>query len=57
MIKKNNNKLIWNSYNSLLLSVDINRVRKLLARYELFIKLLKVPFHIIECGVFQRHVL
>ena len=53
MIKKNNNKLIWDSYNSLLLSADVNRVRKLLVRYELFKKSLKVPGDIIECGVFK----
>ena len=56
MIKKKNNKLIWDSYNSLLLCSDVNRVRKLLVRYELLKKTLKVPGDIIECGVFQQHI-
>ena len=44
---------IWECYNSLLLSHDISRIRKLLARYELFKKSLNVPGDIIECGVFK----
>ena len=48
-----NENLIWDWYNNLLLSGDINRVRKLLVRYELFKKSLKVPGDIVECGVFK----
>ena len=48
----NDNK-IWDSYNTLLLSSDTDRVRKLLVRYELFKKTLKVPGDIVECGVFK----
>ena len=44
---------IWNSYNKLLLSEDISRLRKIIARYELFKKTLKVPGDIVECGVFK----
>ncbi|MBF0196033.1 MAG: class I SAM-dependent methyltransferase, partial [Magnetococcales bacterium] len=44
---------IWDSYNQLLLSHDVDRVRKLLVRYELFKKSLDVPGDIIECGVFK----
>ena len=50
MIKEEN---IWKWYNSMLLSQDIDRIRKLLVRYELFKKSLNVPGDIIECGVFK----
>lgn len=50
MIKEKN---IWKWYNSMLLSQDIDRIRKLLVRYELFKKSLNVPGDIIECGVFK----
>ena len=39
-IKEN---LIWDWYNNLLLSNDVNRIRKLIVRYELFKKSLSVP--------------
>lgn len=48
----NENKL-WESYNNLLLSDDTDRVKKLLARYEIFKKAIKVPGDIVECGVFK----
>ena len=35
-----NEKEIWDSYNNLLLSEDISRLRKIFARYELFKKTL-----------------
>lgn len=44
---------IWECYNSLLLSQDIERVRKLVVRYQLFEKALAVPGDIVECGVFK----
>ena len=44
---------IWDSYNTLLLSNDIDRIRKLLVRYELFRMTLEVPGDIVECGVFK----
>jgi hypothetical protein len=53
MKKKKNETLLWDWYNNLLLSGDLSRVRKLLVRYELFKKSLKVPGDIIECGVFK----
>ena len=48
----NENK-IWESYNNLLLSDDVSRLRKIISRYELFKKTLNVPGDIIECGVFK----
>ena len=44
---------MWDSYNNLLLSEDISRLRKIISRYELFKKTLNVPGDIIECGVFK----
>ncbi len=53
MKKNQNEKLLWDWYNGLLLSGDVSRIRKLIVRYELFKKSLKVPGDIIECGVFK----
>tara|TARA_E500000178_G_scaffold248008_1_gene244577 strand:- start:145 stop:801 length:657 start_codon:yes stop_codon:yes gene_type:complete len=50
-MKKESN--IWDSYNDLLLSEDISRIRKILSRYELFKKTLNIPGDIVECGVFK----
>lgn len=44
---------LWNHYNSLLLSNDISRIRKLTIRYDLFRKSLNVPGDVVECGVFK----
>lgn len=44
---------LWDAYNTLLLGPDTTRVRKLLARYELFKQALRVPGDIVECGVFR----
>jgi hypothetical protein len=44
---------LWDSYNTLLLSPDIDRIRKLLVRYELFKMSLEIPGDIVECGVFK----
>lgn len=44
---------IWDAYNELLLSPDISRIRKMLARYELLKRALAVPGDIAECGVFK----
>lgn len=44
---------LWNSYNNLLLSPDITRIRKLLVRYDLFKLSLDIPGDILECGVFK----
>lgn len=44
---------IWDHYNGLLLSSDIDRIRKLLVRYELFKQAMEVPGDIVECGVFK----
>ena len=48
-----NENILWESYNNLLISKDIDRIRKLIIRYELFIKTLNVPGSIAECGVFK----
>ena len=52
-MKKQKENLIWDWYNNLLLSNDVNRIRKLIVRYELFKKSLSVPGDIVECGVFK----
>jgi len=48
-----NEDKLWESYNNLLMSNDIERVRKLISRYELFKKTLDIPGSIAECGVFK----
>ena len=52
-----NEKLLWDAYNNLLLSDDTDRLKKLIARYEIFKKAMKVPGDIVECGVFKEQVL
>jgi hypothetical protein len=47
------NSEIWDAYNLLLLGPDVERLRKLFARYELFKMSLDVPGDIVECGVFK----
>lgn len=47
------NDAIWDAYNLLLLGPDIERLRKLLVRYDLFRISLDVPGDIVECGVFK----
>ncbi len=44
---------LWDCYNGLLLSPDVERIRKLLVRYELFKLALDVPGDVVECGVFK----
>ena len=44
---------IWDAYNKILLSSDTDRIKKLLARYEIFKKAILVPGDIVECGVFK----
>ena len=44
---------IWDHYNALLLGPDVDRIRKLLVRYDLFRISLDVPGDIVECGVFK----
>ena len=46
-------KDIWDAYNTLLLSPDIDRIRKLLVRSDLFTLAADVPGDIVECGVFK----
>jgi len=48
-----NDAAIWDAYNSLLLSHDVERIRKLIARYELLRMTIDVPGDIVECGVFK----
>ena len=51
--KTNDEQYIWDAYNTLFLSDDIERIRKLLVRYEIFRQTLELPGDIIECGVFK----
>lgn len=44
---------IFEAYNYLIESDDIERLKKIIVRYELFKKSLKIPGDIIECGVFK----
>jgi hypothetical protein len=48
-----NDAEIWDAYNCLLLSHDVERIRKLIARYELLRMTIDVPGDIVECGVFK----
>tara|TARA_B100000161_G_C33550587_1_gene415205 strand:+ start:327 stop:1007 length:681 start_codon:yes stop_codon:yes gene_type:complete len=43
----------WDQYNGLILGPDIERIRKMLVRYDLFRQSLCVPGDIVECGVFK----
>jgi len=52
-MSKVNEKKIWDSYNNLVNSEDIGRLKKILVRYELFKKSIEVPGDIVECGVFK----
>lgn len=45
--------LLWDSYNNLLLGNDVDRIRKLAVRYDLFKEAMPVPGSIVECGVFK----
>ena len=44
---------IFRIYNKLIESSDLERLKKIIARYELFKKTLKIPGDILECGVFK----
>lgn len=44
---------IWDAYNLLLLGPDVDRLRKLFTRYELFRMSLDIPGDIVECGVLK----
>jgi hypothetical protein len=44
---------IWDAYNDLILGPDLDRIRKMLVRYDLFRRSLDVPGDIVECGVFK----
>ena len=46
-------QLLWDSYNHLMLSPDVERLRKTLAREELFRRTIDIPGDIVECGVFK----
>ena len=51
--KMNEEEKLWDSYNDLMMSADVERLRKVLAREELFRMTLDVPGDIVECGVFK----
>lgn len=48
-----NQQEVWDAYNTLLLSENTDRIKKLIARYEIFKKAIEVPGDIVECGVFK----
>lgn len=48
-----NDDSVWDAYNTLMCCEDIERMRKLLARYSLFMKTIHLPGDIVECGVFK----
>jgi len=47
------NQAAWDAYNELLIGPDIERLRKILVRAELFSRVLTVPGDIVECGVLK----
>ena len=44
---------IWDAYNLLLGGPDVERIRKMLTRYEFFRRTLELPGDIVEAGVFK----
>jgi hypothetical protein len=44
---------IWRAYNTLLLSEDTSRLRKLLVRYRIYELTRQIPGDIVECGVYK----
>ena len=48
-----NEQAIWDAYNLLLGGPDTARLRKLLARYELFRRTAELPGDIVEAGIFK----
>ncbi len=46
-------QLLWDAYHRLLLGSDVERLRKLLVRYDLFRMVSELPGDIVECGVFK----
>lgn len=43
----------WDAYNELLLHGSLDRFTKMLARYELYKRIIDLPGDIVECGVFK----
>ena len=46
-------QLLWDAYHRLLLGPDLERMRKLLVRYDFFRMVIDRPGDIVECGVFK----
>ncbi|MFO0636493.1 MAG: TylF/MycF/NovP-related O-methyltransferase [Nannocystaceae bacterium] len=44
---------LWDAYNLLLTGPDLERLRKLLVRYDAFRTAMEVPGDVVECGVFK----
>ena len=53
LLKAKDDEKLWDSYNHLMMSADVERLRKVLAREELFRKTIDIPGDIVECGVFK----
>jgi hypothetical protein len=44
---------LWDAYHRLLLGPDVERLRKLMVRYDLFRMIVDLPGDVVECGVFK----
>jgi hypothetical protein len=52
-MKSSHTELSWTSFNEFLLNGDVDRFTKLLARYELFKRVVDLPGDVVEGGVFK----
>jgi hypothetical protein len=53
MDRAEDEQALWDAYNLLLTGPDLERLRKMIARYELFRLTLEVPGDVVEAGVFK----
>jgi hypothetical protein len=52
-VRRDHDARIWDAYHELLLGSDVERMRKLLARYDVLRMVLDLPGDVVECGVFK----
>jgi hypothetical protein len=52
-IKKKTNKEIWEAENTFYLKSDFSRISKFIYHYEIYKKILDLPGHVLEFGVFK----
>lgn len=50
---RDDEQLLWDAYHRILMGPDLERMRKLLVRYDFFRMVLDRPGDIVECGVFK----